>query len=277
MKRPAFQFYPSDWRTDAALQSCSLAAQGLWMNMICIAHECEPYGHLTVNNKPMGCSQIARLVGIGAKDCDKLLRELFDAGVFSMVDETIYSRRMVSDEDLRTRRAAGGEAGKSHGIKGASHGSKGGRPPNGRGVSEPPIKPPPSSSSSSSSSSALNTDNLPPTDAGRVCGLMRQAGIADTNPGHPDLLALLAAGATDAEFAGAASGAVGKSKGFAYALGMLKGQRSEAAALRLQQGPPVVHESPRALAARLRTIENSGGLLGREPETVRVGTFHALG
>ena len=30
MKRPAFQFYPSDWRKDMALQSCSVAARGLW-------------------------------------------------------------------------------------------------------------------------------------------------------------------------------------------------------------------------------------------------------
>jgi len=30
-KRPAFQFYPGDWRRDTALQSVSLAARGLWI------------------------------------------------------------------------------------------------------------------------------------------------------------------------------------------------------------------------------------------------------
>lgn len=68
-----------------------------------------------------------------------------------------------------------------------------------------------------------------PTPAGRVCRLMRQAGIAEANPGHPDLLALIAAGATDAEFEHAAKVAVGRERGFAYALGVLKGQRTEAA------------------------------------------------
>ena len=58
---------------------------------------------------------------------------------------------------------------------------------------------------------------------------MRQAGIADTNPGHPDLIALADAGVTDAEVQGAAATAVERGKGFAYAVGTLKRQRIEAA------------------------------------------------
>jgi hypothetical protein len=172
MKRPAFQFYPSDWRTDASLQFCSLSARGLWVEMMCIAHECEPYGHLTINSKPMTAAQIGRLVGISERECTKLLGELFEAGVPSRTsDGTIYSRRMVRDEEVRERRAAGGKSGAEHGAKGGSHGIKGGRPTkqktpqepplveDGRGVSEPPLKPPPSSSSSSSSSVNLSEAN----------------------------------------------------------------------------------------------------------------------
>lgn len=58
---------------------------------------------------------------------------------------------------------------------------------------------------------------------------MRQAGIADTNPGHPDLIALAEAGVTDAEAQGAAHTAKERGKGFAYAIGTLKRQRIEAA------------------------------------------------
>ena len=158
MKRPAFQFYPADWRKDAALQSCSIAARGLWIEVMCIAHECEPYGHLTINGKAMTPAQIARLVGISSKECTALFAELEEAGVLSRSDDgTIFSRRMVRDEDLRQRRAAGGEAGSEHGIKGKEYGSKGGRPSKGRGVLEPPIEPPPSSSSSSSPSGNKKT------------------------------------------------------------------------------------------------------------------------
>lgn len=151
MKRPAFQFYPSDWRKDMALQSCSVAARGLWIDMLCIAHECDPYGHLTVNGKPMSSAQIGRHTGLTQRECERLLVELADAGVSSSTDEgVIFSRRMVRDEDLRNRRADGGKAGSEHGAKGAEHGAKGGRPPKERGDKKPPLEPPPSSSSSTS-------------------------------------------------------------------------------------------------------------------------------
>jgi hypothetical protein len=51
------------------------------------------------------------------------------------------------------------------------------------------------------------------------------------NPGHQTLLTLLAAGAGEAEFVGAAVDAVGNGKGFAYALGIVAGERKRAAAL----------------------------------------------
>jgi len=112
MKRPAFQFYPADWRKDAALQSCSMSAQGLWMNLLCVMHECDPYGHLSVNEKPMNTVQIARLVGMAQKDCERLLIELAEAGV-SATSETgfVFSRRMVRDERIRNIRADAGRLG----------------------------------------------------------------------------------------------------------------------------------------------------------------------
>lgn len=166
MKRPAFQFYPADWRKDAALQSCSLAAQGLWINLMCIAHECEPYGHLTINGQPMNSAKLARLVGVGAREFEALLDELRDALVCDFTDAgVIFSRRMVRDEEARRQRA---EVGRHHGLKGAEHGAKGGqyggqggRPskaetpgdnPGSKPRVEPPQNPRPSSSSSSSPS-----------------------------------------------------------------------------------------------------------------------------
>ena len=157
-KRPAFQFYPADWRKDVELRSCSIAARGLWIDMLCIAHECEPYGHLVVNGRAMTPAQIAGQVGLSAAQCKALVQELLDNGVARCTDEgVIYSKRMVDDERVRNARAEGGKAGSEHGVKGAEHGKKGGRPPSGRGVSEPPSEPPkeppPSSSSSSSTAS----------------------------------------------------------------------------------------------------------------------------
>lgn len=163
IKRPSFQFYPADWRKDTQLQTCSIEARGLWHEMICLMHECEPYGHLTVNGQPMEPAKLARLVGMGPKECAAALAELEEAGVFSRTEwGAIYSRRMVKDEAVRNKRAAGGQDGAEHGKKGAEYGKKGKRPSGGngglepplgdgsKGSEKPPLYPPPSSSSSSS-------------------------------------------------------------------------------------------------------------------------------
>ena len=163
MKRPSFQFYPADWRKDAALQSCSMSAQGLWINLLCIAHECEPYGYLVVNGRAMKAEQIARLVGLSLKDCTKLMQEIIETGVIEITsDGVMFSRRMVKDEAVRSARAEGGKAGSEHGYKGAEHGSKGGRPSKEMGGKKPPLEPPPSSSSSSSPSVNQDQKQLPP-------------------------------------------------------------------------------------------------------------------
>lgn len=177
MKRPAFQFYPADWRKDAELQSCSIAARGLWVEMLCIMHESSLYGHLAINGKPMTAAQLARLVGESEKNTKALLEELEGAGVFSTSDSgCIFSRRMVKDEEIRNIKAEAGKAGKDFGKLGAEHGKKGGRPKKDRGdiktphitpqqeEMETPEKPSPSSSSSSSSSFSTTTA----TDAGEA-------------------------------------------------------------------------------------------------------------
>jgi len=77
-----------------------------------------------------------------------------------------------------------------------------------------------------------------PTQAGLVCRAMRQAGLADTNPGDPRFLALLAQGATQAEFAGLAAEAVAKRRGWAWVLSVLQSRRQEAAQIALAPPAP---------------------------------------
>lgn len=161
-KRPSFQFYPPDWRNDAGVRLCSIAARGLWIDMLCLMHEGEPYGHLTTKGRPMRPEELAKLVGESVAAVKRWLAELREQDVFSETgDGVIYSRRMVRDERIREARAQGGHAGGEHGVKGASHGKRGGRPPKAKGGSggedrgdkKPPLEPPPSSSSPSPESS----------------------------------------------------------------------------------------------------------------------------
>jgi len=118
MKRPSFQFYPGDWLHDTGLRACSLGARGLWIDMLSFMHQGVPYGHLTLPAskdsgkdilRPILPGVLARMVGCGPEETERLLGELEDSGVFSRTtDGVIFSRRMVEDEKVRQARANGG-------------------------------------------------------------------------------------------------------------------------------------------------------------------------
>lgn len=46
MKRPAWQHYPADWRSNAKLRRCSWAARGVWMEVLGLMHDSDEYGIL---------------------------------------------------------------------------------------------------------------------------------------------------------------------------------------------------------------------------------------
>lgn len=95
---PWMKFYPRDWRGDQALRVVSLAARGLWMEMLCIMHEASPYGHLMVGNQPVEVGVLARLAGTSAEEVQALLVELQTARVFRRTRAgVIYSKRMTDD------------------------------------------------------------------------------------------------------------------------------------------------------------------------------------
>jgi len=146
MKRPSFQFYPADWLRDTALRSCSTGARGLWIDMICFMHEGNPYGHLKVGGKVILSENLARMVGDNVEVVNKWLEELFEAGVFDVLEDgTILSRRMIRDEELRRARAEGGKLGGNPNLVKREK-------VNLKVKEEDKQKPTPSSSSSSSSS-----------------------------------------------------------------------------------------------------------------------------
>jgi len=108
------KFFPTNWRADPALRMCSIAARGLWMEMLCVMHEADPRGTLLVNGHQVSTRQLASLAGVGVDECEVLLRELETAGVFSIDDEgAIVSRRMRREADKS-------EEGRRNGIKGGN-------------------------------------------------------------------------------------------------------------------------------------------------------------
>ncbi len=99
MTRPWLKFFPRDWRADPRLKLCSLAARGLWIDLIAYMHEGEPYGHLTIDHVAPGIGGIAALTGRPVAEIRKALNELEACQVFSRTAAgVIYSRRMVRDQ-----------------------------------------------------------------------------------------------------------------------------------------------------------------------------------
>jgi hypothetical protein len=118
MKQPWLKFFPSDWRADPALRMCSLAARGLWIEMLCLMHEARPHGSLLVNGKPVTAAQLANLVGGGVAEVEGFLAELEEAGVFSRdADGALYSRRMRRDEERAAVNRVNGRAGGNPSLK----------------------------------------------------------------------------------------------------------------------------------------------------------------
>ncbi|WP_052741707.1 cyclic nucleotide-binding domain-containing protein [Kiloniella litopenaei] len=78
------------------LKLCSLAARGLWLEMICIMHEAG--GYLEINGSNVTTSALASLSGSTPEEVTALLGELEEAGVFSRDRKgRLYSRRMLRD------------------------------------------------------------------------------------------------------------------------------------------------------------------------------------
>lgn len=91
----------SDWSDDPALAMCSLAAQGLWMRLMCIAAQGTPYGHVTINGKGATAGDIARLVRIKTRRAEQLIAELERRGVAARdANSVLFCRRMVADWTL---------------------------------------------------------------------------------------------------------------------------------------------------------------------------------
>ena len=128
--QPWMKFYPRDWRADQALRVSSLAARGLWMEMLCVMHEASPYGHLLVAGQPVGNAVLARLVGATVEEVEALLLELQGAGVFRLTRQgVVYSKRMTDDH----KRAVKGRKDKLEALEKSK-----GNPSPSRGNASPP-------------------------------------------------------------------------------------------------------------------------------------------
>ena len=161
-KLPAVMFYTGDWLKEPTLRATSLAARGLWIDMLCFMHESPRRGYLMLTREvPMQACHLARAAGTDLDTCEILLGELERNGVLSIVDledlddhsSAFASRRMIRDETTRQKLS---EAGKRGGRPKESQRKASGKPtPKGQG----------GSSSSPSVSSSTSEEEIDVPDA----------------------------------------------------------------------------------------------------------------
>ena len=134
------KFWWQDWQGDKALRTVSLAARGLWMELLCIAHDAEPYGHVLINGRSPSAEMLASLVGVRRqRELSSLLVELESAGIFSRnADGIIYCRRMVRDKATSDAGRESGRKGGNPALNGKDH-----EPKKPAGGLTPPLNPPP--------------------------------------------------------------------------------------------------------------------------------------
>jgi hypothetical protein len=98
------KFVWADYENDLSLMECSLAAQGLWMRLLCYMHRAAPQGHLVVSGRAATVAQIAQLVRKTPAQVRPLLEELQQANVFDRTpDGIVFCRRMKRDSEMRDR------------------------------------------------------------------------------------------------------------------------------------------------------------------------------
>ncbi|MBI5259799.1 MAG: hypothetical protein HY855_25085 [Burkholderiales bacterium] len=271
VKRPAFQFYPKDWRNNAKLRRCSPAARGAWMDILCLLHDSEEdSGQYGVLRWPL--KDIANAAGVTLA----LARELADKGVLKGADqgaaEYVYRprhggkvgapvvlvqpgagpcwwcSRFVRDEWVRQRRGSATRFDSDNQPP---------KPPPKAAPNGPPIPPfgdwsgdgPPSASAVVNTEdfngriarAHADSDELPSTKAGDVGRAFKRASVDPTtlNLSDPRLLELIRQGATPDEFEGLAKEAVRKGidNPFPWVLVTLQKRRQEAAGIALAPPP----------------------------------------
>lgn len=96
---------PEEWLGDFA--GCSLAAQGLYLRLMFVARDGEPYGHLAANGQPIPHDILAHRSGCSLEQFTELLAELEAFGVLDRTPDggVVYSERLAKEGRRRTSAA----------------------------------------------------------------------------------------------------------------------------------------------------------------------------
>lgn len=163
VKNPQDTFWWKDWEEDPVLKLCSLAAQGLWMRLLCVAAKSEPYGYVLIEGRVPSHDDLAVLIGRPVAEVTPLIEELGRREVYSVdAKGRIYNRRMVKKARERAIAIKNGKKGGNPNLRKTTENSEGVNP-----STTPPVKPNTSTVSTPSTELPLsdaNASDRPPDD-----------------------------------------------------------------------------------------------------------------
>lgn len=117
-KNPSDTWFYNDWENDPELKTCTLAAQGLWMRLLCIAARSPERGVVQIGDLtcslPDGLAHIALAVGRPLEEIVPLIDELLSSRAASLDRKRrIINRRMVRAAKTSEARSQSGRNGAS--------------------------------------------------------------------------------------------------------------------------------------------------------------------
>jgi hypothetical protein len=126
------------WLRDPALRGCSLAARGLWIELLAAMDADDEYGFLTLAGRPADTPEMARRTGVHRLQVEKYLAELEGRGVFSRDERgAIFCRHMVREAERYASDVANGSLGGNPALR-----LKPRKQPRGTPQGIPPVAPP---------------------------------------------------------------------------------------------------------------------------------------
>lgn len=109
---PWFKFYGRRWLDNKELRRCSPASRAVLVDLMALAHEGEPYGYLADKVGPLTEQYMASRCVLSPAKFRHALDELKNHDRIKQDDAgRLFIEQMVSEEEVREKRAAGGSRG----------------------------------------------------------------------------------------------------------------------------------------------------------------------
>lgn len=117
--QPYLPLYVQDYLTDEKLNECSASTQGVYIKIMCVMHKSDEYGCILLEQKYKQTDdqvknfalKLVKHLPFSEQEIYSSLTELLNEKVLHLLDDKIYQKRMVKDNELSLKRSEAGQKG----------------------------------------------------------------------------------------------------------------------------------------------------------------------